>query len=141
MRNDLVTQAQAIRAATMSAAAGVTTDDGRLRISVLYPDWSAGAHAAGDIYCASGQIWECYQSYDNAVYPDIKPGSVAWGTFNRPLHGSSPDTAREFVRPTGAHDMYHAGEYAIYDGKLHLCKQDTAYSPDEYAAAWETVEE
>lgn len=141
MRSDLATQAQAIRAATMSAVASVTTDDGRLRISVLYPDWSAGTHAVGDIYCAAGQVWECYQAYDNAVYPDITPGSAAWGTFNRPLHGSSPDTAREFVQPAGAHDMYHAGEYAIYGDKLYLCKQDTAYGPDEYAAAWETAEE
>lgn len=141
MRSDLVTQAQAIRAATTFAAASVTSDDGRLRISVLYPDWSAGAHAVGDIYCASGQIWECYQAYDNAVYPDVKPGSAAWGTFSRPLHGSSPGTARKFVQPTGAHDMYHAGEYAIYGGKVYLCKQDTAYNPDEYAAAWDAAEE
>lgn len=140
MRTDLVAQAQAIRAATISAVTAVTSDDGRLRISVLYPDWTAGDHAVGDIYRAADQVWECYQAYNNAVYPDIKPGSTAWGTFSRPLHGSSPDTAMPWVRPTGAHDMYRTGEYMMLDGTLWLCKQPTAYSPDEYAAAWERQE-
>lgn len=40
---------------------------------------------------------------------------------------------------TGAHDMYHSGEYALLGGKLYLCVQDTAYSPADYAAAWEKV--
>ena len=71
-------------------------------------------------------------------YPDVKPGNTAWHTFNRPLHGTSPATARPFVQPTGAHDMYHAGEYMIWtDGKTCRCKSDTAYSPADYAAAWE----
>ena len=138
MRNDLVTQAQAIRDATAIAVSSVTGDNDRLRISALIPDWSPGEHAVGDIYCADGQVWECYAAYDNAVYPDIKPGNSAWHTFNRPLHGTSPETARHYVAPTGAHDMYHAGEYMIYtDGKLYVCAQDTAYSPSDYAAAWE----
>lgn len=139
MRNDLVDQARAIRAATLTASASVTTDDGRLQISALYPPWSAGEHAKDDIYNATGQTWECFQTYDNAAYPDVRPGSAAWYTFNRPLHGRSPGTAREFVQPAGAHDMYHAGEYTIYAGSLYLCKQDTAYSPTDYPAAWEVT--
>ena len=62
-------------------------------------------------------------------YPDVKPGNTAWHTFNRPLHGTSPATARPFVQPTGAHDMYHAGECAIYNAKMYRCTADTAYSP------------
>ena len=115
-----------------------TTSDERIQCAVLYPEWAAGAHTQGEIYTTQDQVWECYQDYDNAVYPDITPDNSAWYTFNRPLHSTRPETARYYVAPTGAHDMYHAGEYMIYtDSKLYLCKQDTAYSPSDYAAAWE----
>ena len=93
----------------------------------------------GDIYTARGQVWECIQSYDNAVYPDIVPGGAAWGTFHRPLHATTTEQARPFVQPTGAHDIYKAGEYMTLDGTLYKCVEDTAYSPAEYAAAWEAV--
>ena len=68
--------------------------------------------SSGDIYITNepDQVWECFAAYDNAMYPDITPGSTACGTFNRPLHGTTRETAREYVAPTGAHDMYNAGE-------------------------------
>lgn len=116
----------------------VDTDDKRIRASGLYPEWKEGAHAEGDIYNAEGQTWECYQAYDNATYPDIRPGESAWYTFNRPLHGTSPETARPFVPVQGAHDIYRAGEYMIWtDGTIRRCKSDTNYSPEEYPQAWE----
>ena len=121
------------------AGQAIETDDQKIRASGLYEDWAEGKHSVGDIYNADGQTWECYQAYDNAVYPDIRPGNAAWYTFNRPLHGKSKETARPWVRPMGAHDMYHAGEWMIYtDGMTYLCKQDTNFSPEEYAKAWET---
>ena len=132
-------QAQAIRAATLRALGHITEDNERLVVSVLYPNWAAGSHAVGDIYTAEGQVWECFQAYDNAVYPDIVPGSAAWGTFHRPLHGTSPETARPFVAPTGAHDMYKAGEYMTQEGTMYRCLEDTAFSPAQYAAAWEVA--
>lgn len=132
--------ALAYRAAIDRAAAAAATDNERITISVLYPDWTAGTHTVGDIYNAGGQTWECFAAYDNATYPDVNPDNAAWRTFNRPLHGTSPETARPFAQPTGAHDMYHAGEYMIWtDGKTYRCKSDTAYSPADYAAAWEVM--
>lgn len=139
MRTDILEQAQAIRAATVRALGYVTEDNERLLVSVLYPKWTAGSHAVGDIYTANGQVWACFQAYDNAVYPDIVPGSAAWGTFHRPLHATRPETARPFVAPTGAHDIYKAGEYMTLEGTLYRCLQGTAYSPQQYAAAWEVV--
>ena len=116
---------------------GVTDEDTRIRASALYPDWAAGAHAVGESCNALGQTWECYQAHDNAVYPDIAPGNAAWYTFWRPLHGKSMATARAWVQPTCAHDIYRAGEYMILtDGQVYNCLSDTAYSPGEYAAAW-----
>lgn len=121
-------------------AALVADDNERIKVSALYPDWEAGKHEEGEIYNAVGQTWECFQAYDNAVYPDIKPDNSAWFTFNRPLHGRSTETARPFVKPMGAHDMYKSGEYMIWtDGQIHRCIGDTVYTPDEYGAAWEKV--
>ena len=115
----------------------IETDDQKIRASGLYEDWAAGNHTVGEVYNAEGQTWECFQNYDNAVYPDIKPGEAAWFTFNRPLHGKTKETARPWVQPMGAHDMYHAGEWMIYtDGMTYLCKQDTNFSPEEYGDAW-----
>lgn len=115
-------------------------DDARIRVSGLYEPWSAGQFEVGDIRNHGGQTWACFQAHDCAVYPDIKPGGAAWFTFWRPLHGKSPETARPFVPVQGAHDMYHAGEYTVYNDALYKCVQDTAYSPADYAPAWEKVE-
>ena len=114
-------------------------DDARIRVSGLYEPWTAGKYEAGDIRNSGGQTWECFQAHDCAVYPDIKPGSAAWFTFWRPLHGKSPETARPFVPVQGAHDMYKTGEYAVFEAALYKCAQDTAYSPADYAPAWEIV--
>ena len=95
--------------------------------------------SVGDLYNAAGQTWECCAAYDNAVYPNIVPGNGAWHTFNRPLHGTAPDTARPFVPPAGAHVMYKAGEYMTLDDRLYRCLMDTVYAPAEYAPAWEAM--
>lgn len=117
----------------------IDDDEERIQISGLYEAWQPGKYEVGDIRNHGGQTWECFQTHDNAVYPDIKPGNSAWFTFWRPLHGKSPETARPFVAVQGAHDMYKAGEYAVYGNILYRCISDTAYSPEEYAAAWEEV--
>lgn len=111
--------------------------DSKIRVSGLYEDWSAGNYSVGDIRNANGQTWECIQAHDNAVYPDIVPDNAAWYTFWRPLHGKSPETARPWVAPQGAHDMYQTGEYMICNSKLYKCLEGTNFNPDEYAAAWE----
>ena len=125
-------------------------DDQKIRAAGLYPDWEAGNHSRGEIYNThSGgslggeweQTWECYQAYDNATYPGLVPGDPSWYTFNRPLHGKTKETARPFVPVQGAHDMYRTGEYMIFtDGKVYRCKQDTNFSPTDYAQAWEVQE-
>ena len=114
-------------------------DDARIRVSGLYEPWAAGQFEVGDIRNSGGQTWECFQAHDCAVYPDIKPGGAAWFTFWRPLHGKSPETARPFVPVQGAHDMYKIGEYAVFEDALYRCAQDPAYSPADYAPAWEAI--
>lgn len=133
-----VSTANAVR--LLMAGKQPTTADEIIMCSALYDEWAPGKHVAGDIFSVGGDIWECFQNYDNAVYPDIVPGGSAWFTFNRPYHGTSRETARNFVHPTGAHDMYKAGEWAVQDGKFTKANQDTAYSLAEYPQAWDVEE-
>ena len=141
--SDIVNGAKSLRMAMqyfLSALSdSVLDDDARIRVSGLYEPWAAGQFKVGDIRNSGGQTWACFQAHDCAVYPDIKPGSDAWFTFWRPLHGKSPETARLFVPVQGAHDMYKIGEYAVFEDALYRCAQDTAYSPADYAPAWEIV--
>lgn len=120
------------------ALSGLTDDDQHILASGLYADWTLGRYAVGDIRNAGGQVWECFQAHDTTTYPDIQPGESAWYTFWRPLHGRTPETARPWAAPQGAHDMYKAGEYMVYtDGVTYRCLSDTVYTPEEYAQAWE----
>lgn len=123
----------------------VNDDDQRIRASGLYEDWQPGSYAVCDIRNtrkedgATEQTWECYQAHDNATHSDINPGNpTAWFTFWRPLHGKTRETARPWVKPTHSKDIYFSGEYMIWtDGLTYRCKQDTNFSPADYAAAWE----
>ena len=136
-----VQEAKALRAqmeTTFAKATGNMTADEVIENRVLCKAWSAGKHTAGEVYSTGEQIWQCIQDYDNAVYPDIIPGGTAWGTFHKPYHGMSKETALPWVQPTGAHDMYLTGEYMLWtDGTIQKCLMDTVYTPEEYAAAWE----
>lgn len=137
-----VSEAESVRGEIEAVFAAATlTDDKKIRASYMCKDWVAGNHTVGETYNAIGQTWECYQAYDNSVYPGVTPGNPSWYTFNRPLHGKTPETARPFVPVQGSHDMYRGGEYMIFtDNKVYRCKSDTNYSPTDYAAAWEVVE-
>lgn len=116
-------------------------NDLKIKCSNIFEEWNPGSYVVGDIYNVEDQTWECFQAYDNEKNPDIKPDNPSWYTFNKPLHGTSPETARPFVPVQGAHDIYKTGEYMIYtDGKMYVCKSNTNFSPTDYAQAWEVVE-
>lgn len=126
----------------------IDDDDKKIRASGVYKEWVAGSHTVGEVYNApdadgQDQTWECYQAYDNAVYPDIIPGNAAWFTFHRPLHGKTKDTARPWVAPTHSMDIYKDGEYMIWtDGTVYHCiaANGTNFSPVDYPGGWEVAE-
>lgn len=126
----------------------ITDDDQKIRASGVYADWVPGNHTVGQIYNApdadgKDQTWECYQAYDNAVFPDIAPGLPAWFTFNRPLHGKSKETARPWVAPTHSMDIYKCGEYMIWtDNIIYCCTalNGTNFSPSDYPNGWKAAE-
>ena len=101
-------------------------------------EWKEGAYIVGDVRMYQGAPYKCVQAHDstgNAGWsPDAAP--ALWMQY----HGTSRETARAWVAPTGAHDMYKAGEYMIWtDGKTYKAKMDTAYSPADYPQAWDAV--
>ena len=118
-----------------------TTADEIIQCSALWEEWEAGKHTADEIFTVGGDPWKVHQSYDNAVYPDIAPGNQAWYTFNKPLHGTTRETARAFLQPqAGTVDIYHVGEWCIFEGKAYKSKRDTNFSPKDYPADWEVEE-
>lgn len=123
------------------AQSGSMTTDQQISNRFMAPVWKAGNHTVGEIYCTTpDSIWKCRQAYDNGTYPDIKPGSDTWFTFNIPLHGTTPETALPFVLPKEAESRYKTGEYMVWtDGSIQHCKRDTSYGPDQDKDAWEVA--
>ena len=115
-----------------------------ITVAALYDEWAEGAYQVGDIrlawYGGAHQLWKCRQAHDTTTYPDITPDGSAWRTFWVPFHGTGPQTAQDWIAPSGAHDQYESGEYMIWNGQTYKCLSATVYTPEEYAQAWERVE-
>ena len=133
----------AVKFARMMLPVQTMTADQTISVSALYDEWAEGAYQVGDIrlawYDGTHQPWKCRQEHDTATYPDITPDGTAWRTFWIPFHGTTPETAQDWIAPSGAHDQYNAGEYVIYNGQTYHALSATVYTPDEYAQAWEAV--
>ena len=94
--------------------------------------WQPGAYAVNDVRMYEGIPYKCVQAHDGAWEPSETP--ALWMQY----HGTSATSARPWVAPAGAHDMYKNGEWMIWtDGTVYQCKADTVYSPADYPAAWE----
>ena len=101
-------------------------------------DWVADSYEVGDVRRdANGYPKRCITLHNSITSPThtIDVASL-WASY----HATQTQYALPYVAPTGAHDMYKVGEYMIWtDGTIMKCIQDTAYSPTEYAQAWETI--
>lgn len=100
--------------------------------------WKEGAYIVGDVRMYEGNPYKCVQAHDSTGNPGWNPTVASlWMQY----HGTSPETARPWIAPTGAQDMYRVGECMIWtDGTVYRCVSDTVYSPDAYGAAWEVIE-
>jgi hypothetical protein len=100
--------------------------------------WKPGKYVMGDVRMYEGIPYKCVQAHDSISNPNWTPDvtPALWMQY----HGTSVETARPWLAPAGAHDMYKVGEYMIYtDGLTYECINDTTYSPTEYSQAWEVV--
>lgn len=110
-----------------------------LSVEAYISDWAPGDFIAGDVRKHLGQVWECAQGHSNANNPDIEPGKSPAQWF--PYHSKSPEYAKPYVPPQGAHDAYQEGEHCIYDGKLYMSKINAnTWTPTGYPQGWELVE-
>lgn len=109
-----------------------------IQCMALFPVYVQGKqHDSGEVatHPETGYPYECMTAYDGSVQQDW---TIDNRTLWKPWHSRKAEYALPWEAPTGAHDMYKAGEYMIWtDNKVYLCKQDTNFSPVEYAQAWE----
>ena len=137
LSNGQKTKLRTLRAA-MDGGVALAAAQGAAKInamSALIRPWKPGAYAVGDIRAEDGVPYKCVQAHDSSANPGWMPSAVPalWMQY----HGTSRETARAWVAPAGAHDMYLTGEWMIYtDGVLYECLSDTAYSPDGAPSAW-----
>ena len=98
--------------------------------------WKPGAYEAGDVRAYGGIPYRCVLGHDSTNQPDWTPDATPalWMQY----HGTTVETARAWVTPTGAHDMYRAGEFMIWTGgAVYRCVADTAYSPASSIWVWQ----
>lgn len=118
------------------------SDDKTLAIScagLLKPYVQEETHAAGDVRLDpdNGKPYECRQGYDGKVQPTW---TIKDRTLWIPYHSKAKEWALPWEAPTGAHDMYRAGEYMTFtDAQIYKAKRDTDRSPVEVPGAWEVV--
>ena len=107
---------------------------------IVIRPWQPNTYSLGDVRIYENIPYKCVQAHDST-------GNDAWNPPATPAlwmqyHGTSVESARPWLAPTGAHDMYKAGEYMIWtDEKTYLCKMDTVYSPTDYSQAWTKIEQ
>ena len=100
-------------------------------------EWKPALYSIGDVRLYEGTPYKCIQAHDSTGNETWNPSVASlWMQY----HGTSVETARPWVTPTGAHDMYLAGEYMIWtDGFTYKCLSNTNFSPADYALAWEQI--
>lgn len=139
MSNAQKARLTAYRAAMDAAVESVRENTAALnKVAVMARPWTPGSYVVGDVRVYDGIPYRCVQAHDSSANPAWTPDATPalWMQY----HGTTPETARPWVAPAGAHDVYRAGEYMIWtDGQMYKCLQNTNFSPVEYARAWEVV--
>ena len=97
-------------------------------------------HEVGEVatHPDTGYPYECMTAYDGTVQ---QAWTIDTPSVWKPWHSQKSEYALPWEQPTGAHDMYKAGEYMIWtDGTIQHCLENTNFSPDEYPQAWADIE-
>lgn len=110
-----------------------------IQCMALFPVWERGNYVEGDVRADpdTGYPYECITPHDSIINTG-EDYTIKNRTLWKPWHSRKKEYALPWEAPTGAHDMYKAGEYMIWtDGIVKKCLRDTNFSPDEYPADWE----
>lgn len=134
-----LTQAVYTMARTSFRMAAPTMDaDTVISCRVLADAWKPGVYSTGDVCTYESIPYHCIQAHDST-------GNLSWNPLDAvslwsSYHGHTPETAMPYRSPTGAHDMYRAGECMVWtDGQTMRAVSDTSFSPEDYPSAWEVV--
>lgn len=111
-----------------------------IQCMALFPTYVQNKqHDSGEVatHPETGYPYECMTAYDGTVQQDW---TIDNRTLWKPWHSRKAEYALPWEQPTGAHDMYKAGEYMIWtDGTVRRCKVDTDRGPDVLPDNWEMV--
>ena len=127
-----------IRAALDKHIVNISDDTNEINeYTEILREWKPASYSMGDVRLYEGAPYKCVQAHDSTGNETWNPSVASlWMQY----HGTSVETARPWVTPTGAHDMYLAGEYMIWtDGFTYKCLSNTNFSPADYALAWEQI--
>ena len=128
---------ETIQMATIPALLFGRKDDILIDVLEYIPEWTQTEYKVGDVRKYEDMPWICVMAHDATPHEDWTPGHAAmWA----PYHAQSEEKALDWIAPTGAHDMYKAGEYMIFtDDKTYECLSDTNFSPVDLPTAWHDV--
>jgi hypothetical protein len=103
--------------------------------------WRPSKYEAGDVRTDGGIPYTCIPpGHDSTGNPGWRPSASK--TLWMQTHGTDVASARPWIAPTGAHNMYKAGECMIWtDDLVWRCVSDTVYSPVDYPQAWEVAQD
>ena len=114
MRNDLVEQAQAIRAGMQALAR--TAPDAVLLVQpmAMYDEWSADsvAYTLNDIRQYNGLLYRCVQAHTSQATWTPEDAPSLWTRIADPAQEWP-----EWIQPTGAHNAYAQGAKVSHAGK------------------------
>ena len=114
------------------------TDDQALEMRPLYSEWQTGVEYTKGAYLQYNSIlYRVLQ--DHTSQADWTPDKAVSLYVNV---ADPQDPYPPFKKPTGAHDAYSKGDGITFEEKHYRSKIDgNVYSPAEYPAGWEIVEE
>lgn len=130
MRNDLVEQAQAIRAG-MQALARTASDAVLLaQPMAMYDEWSADsvAYTLNDIRQYNGLLYRCVQAHTSQESWTPEAAPSLWTRIADPAQEWP-----EWIQPTGAHNAYAKGAKVSHNGKHWISDVDAnVWEPGVY---------
>ena len=130
MRNDLVEQAQAIRAG-MRALARTAPDEVLLaQPMAMYDEWSADsvAYTLNDIRQYNGLLYRCVQAHTSQATWTPEDAPSLWTRIADPAQEWP-----EWIQPTGAHNAYAQGAKVSHNGKHWISDVDAnVWEPGVY---------
>ena len=107
-------------------------------LAPLLKEWHEDAYESGAVRVYKGKPFKCVQAHDSTGNPSWNPEEAPslWANY----HGTDAAHALPYVQPTGAHDAYMNGEYAVWKDTVYLCTVNhTVHDPGTLPASWEAI--